>query len=174
MNRFWLGVLLLLGSKTAVGEELSELAYHEDATLAAKVHVAQQPDEQQLSVYLGIDNQFKNTIECGGQLLAEVEKDGRVINLLVRFGNLRVLPTRAFPYPLVHQVGGKMELPPGHVFVVREYPEIKVSCRGWDYHQYLHPEFCQQQRTLHVEMCSGDKVSYAYRRDNFWLGLCQC
>ena len=174
MNRLWLWGLLLLGSKIAVGEELSELAYHESVTLVAKMHVARQHDEQQLGVYLGIDNKFKNTIECGGQLLAEVERDGKVINLLVRFGNLRVLPTGAFPYPLVYQVGGRMELPPGYVFVVREYPDIKVSCRGWSYQQYLHPEFCQQQRTVHVEMCSGDKVSYPYERDNFWLGLCQC
>ncbi len=173
MNRLsWtVSVLSALLGVRAAGEELRELKYNENTTLAAEVHVARQPDEALLAAYLSIDNRFKNTIECGGQLLAAIEKDGKIVNLLLRFGNLRVFPSEAFSYPLVHLVGSRIELPSGYVFVAQEYPPLKVSCRGWSYLQYLHPQFCQQNE---VETCSGDKVSYPYMIDEYWLGLCRC
>lgn len=155
----------------AVGEELRELKYHEDATLTATVHVARQPDGEQLAVYLAIDNRYKNTIECGGQLLTAVAKDDKTVNLLVHFGNLRVFPTGAFSYPLVYLAADRLELPPGYVYVVQDYPAIKVSCRGWSNLQHLPWKFCQRYQ---LEKCSGDKVSYPYMIDAYWLGLCQC
>ena len=173
MNRLSLVALVLsalLGVRAA-GEELRGLKYNEYTTLDAEVHVARQLDEAQLAVYLSIDNRFKNTIVCGGQLLVAIEKDGKIVNLLLYFGSLRVFPSKAFSYPLVHLVGSRLELPPGYVFVAQEYPTIKVSCGGWSYLEYLHPKFCQQNE---VATCNGDKVSYPYMIDAYWLGLCRC
>ncbi len=164
-------VLAVIRPEHAAGEELRELKYNEDTTLAATVHVARQPDGEQLAVYLAIDNRYKNTIECGGQLLTAIAKDGKTVNLLVRFGNLRVLPSGAFSYALVYLVADRPELPSGYVFVAQEYPSIKVSCRGWSYLQYLPAQFCWQHK---LERCSADKVSYPYMIDEYWLGLCQC
>ena len=168
----WLSLLLAaLLCGRAVGEELRELKYHEDATLTAKVHVARQLDGGQLAVYLAIDNRYKNTIECGGQLLTAITKDDEKVNLLVRFGNLRIFPSGAFSHPLVYLVADRLELPSGYVYAAQDYPLIKVSCRGWSYLQYLHPRFCQQNK---LEMCNGDKVSYPYMIDEYWLGSCPC
>lgn len=174
MNTLSLGLSLLLVVllyDRAAGEELRELKYHEDATLTATVHVARQPGEEQLAAYLAIDNRYKNTIECGGQLLTAITKDDKTVNLLVRFGNLRIFPSGAFPYPLVYLVADRFELPPGYVYVAQDYPAIKVSCRGWSNLQHLPWKFCQQYR---LEKCSGDKVSYPYVIDAYWLGSCQC
>ena len=173
MNRSALVVLVLssLLGVCAAAEELRELEYSEDTNLAAEVHVARHPAEQTLAIYLSIDNRFKNTIECGGSCWPAIEQDGQIVNLLLRFGNLRVFPAEAYSYPLVHLVGSLISLPPGYVFVAQEYPPLKVSCRGWSYLQYLHPQFCRQKE---IETCSADKVTYPYMVGEYWLGLCEC
>ena len=174
MNTLSLWLSLVLATTLpgrVVSEELRGLKYNEDATLTATVHVARQPNKEQLAVYLAIDNRYQNTIECGGQLLTAIAKGDETINLLIRFGNLRIFPSGAFSYPLVHLVADYLELPPGYDFVPQEYPIIKVSCRGWSYLQYLPLQFCQKSN---LEMCNSDKVSYPYMIKKYWLGSCQC
>lgn len=174
MNTLSLWLSLVLAATLcgrAVGEKSNELDSHEYDNLEATVHVARQAKDKQLAVYLAIDNHYQHTIECGGQLLTAIAKDSKTVNLLVRFGNLQVFPSGAFSYPLVYLVADQLALPEGYVFVAQDYPTIKANCRSWSYTQYLHPRFCRQSA---VEMCSGDKVSYSYMIDEYWIGSCQC
>ena len=163
---------ILLGQTAAT--KLEKLAYEEDATLQAQLHVALQPDSEQHALYLAIHNRFSNTIECGGQFLAVIEKDGEVVNLLLRFANLRVLPAAAFPYVTVHLVASSIDLPSGYTFVLKEYQPLKAHCRGWDHLQVLHPVFCQSYDTARTQSCSADKVFYQYMIDEYWIGACLC
>ena len=175
MNRLSLWLSLVLAAALydrAVAVEVPQIGYHEDTILAATVHVIRQPGGEQLAVYVAIDNQHIGTITCGGQLLTAIAKDdNKIVNLLVRFDNLRVFPSGAFSYPLVHLVADRLQLPSGYDYVAQEYPTIKVACRGWPSLQYLPQEFCHLSN---LEMCSIDKVMYSYMIENYWLGACLC
>lgn len=179
----WLLLVMLLATGQGYADdgdspdegELRELPYPQAAVLDAKAHVAVHQDTQLRGVYLAIHNHFRNTVTCGGQFLALVEKDGEEANLLLRFVSLQVLPTAAFPYQLVHLISDGNELPAGYVFVAKEYPVVEISCRGADtFEEMLPPELCQKGTQHREDLCQANKVRYPYTIGEFRLGSCAC
>ncbi len=165
-------VLAALVCGSVAGEEGQRIKYDEIVTLTAAVHVARQPNnDERLAVYFAIDNQYQVTLECGGQALVDIVKDDETTNVLVRSESLRVFPSKAFSYQLVHLVADHLKLPSGYDFVPQEYPSVEVICGVWNSLQYLPLEFCQKSN---LEICNPDKISYFYLVKDYWLGSCRC
>lgn len=175
-------IILTISSLLALSEpndRLEDLERDQEVVLTATVHVASY--DNQLGLYLEIVNPYANTIACRGELVAVVERlnDERIIidsDRLV-FNKLQVFPDRAFAgNKLVYPIADGNDLPAGdHFSLDANYPQIMVTCQGWDFFvQPLDPLFCQQNTTAHDRICSGGVTRYPLLIEDYWLGTCLC
>ena len=174
-----LTITCLLIALNEPNDRLEDLEQEQEVILTATVHVASYDD--QLGLYLEIVNPYANTIACRGELVAVVERldNERIIidsDRLV-FNKLQVFPDRAFAgSKLVYPIAKGNDLPIGdHFSLSANYPQIMVTCQGWDFFvQPLDSVFCQQNTSAHDKICAGGVKRYPLLIEDYWLGTCLC
>lgn len=175
-------LVLVISSLLAltVNDRLEDLERDREVVLAATVHVASLVNDDRLGLYLEIVNPYANTIACRGEMVAVVEQGIEEIIIdskRLSFDKLQVFPDRAFAgSKLVYPIAEANDLPTGERFSFdANYPQIMVTCRGWDFLvQPLAPAFCQQNAVTHDKICSGGVKRYPLLVKDYWLGTCSC
>ena len=175
-------IVLIISSLLALSEpnnRLEDLEQEQEVLLTANVHLASH--DNQLGLYLEIVNPYANTIACRGELVAVIERvnNERIVvdsDRLV-FNKLQVFPDRAFAdSKLLYPIAMANDLPVGNHFSLdANYPQIVVTCQGWDFFvQPLDPAFCKQNTVVHDKICGGGVKRYPLLIEDYWLGTCLC